>query len=624
MTGTDLASLSVRLRSLIAATAVGAAFLAAAPSALGDPVVAAAGDIACDPSSPGYNGGAGVDDECHQQATSDLLLSLAPDRVLSLGDNQYSDGAEDKYKLSYDSTWGRLKDITSPTPGNHEYHTAGAAGYFGYFQSAAGDPAKGYYSYDLGTWHVVVLNSNCSDVGGCEAGSAQDQWLRADLASHPTSCTLAYWHHPRFSSGPHGDNMAVLPFWQSLYEAGADVVLNGHDHDYERFALQAPDGTPDLARGIREFVVGTGGRNHYVLTNPVSTSEVFNGDTFGVLELTLHPTGYEWRFVPEAGQTFTDSGSGTCHWTPVNTARPNLSGVAQDGQTLTADTGTWSAMPAADYRYQWRRCDETGVVCAGIVGATQSTYRLGPEDVGSRIRVRVYASNAVGAAYARSDATDVVAGAPPVNVDPPAVAGVARDGETLTADTGSWTGTPTLSYAYSWRRCDLTGVVCGGIAEANQPSYQLTPDDVGSRIRVRVYAGNAFGNAYASSEATQTVAGAPPVNTVAPQVSGVMRDGETLTADPGSWTGTPPLSYTYSWRRCDGTGSMCWGIAGATQQAYALTPDDVGFRIRVRVYATNPFGSVYARSAAGDVVAAESPLSTVAPQVSSSMLEARG
>jgi hypothetical protein len=296
-----------------------------------------------------------------------------------------------------------------------------------------------------------------------------------------------------------------------------------------------------------------------------------------------------------------------CRWAPVNTTRPSVSGVAQDGQTLTADTGKWSAMPEPELRYQWRRCDQTGLVCAGITGATQSTYQLGPQDVGSRIRVRVYASNALGSAYARSEASDVVAGAPPVNVDAPQLSGVARDGETLSADTGSWTGTPTLSYAYSWRRCDLTGVVCGGIAEANEPSYQLTPDDVGSRIRVRVYASNAFGSDYAVSDATLAVAGAPPVNTVAPQVLGIMREGETLTADLGNWTGTPPLSYTYSWRRCDGTGSMCWGIAGATQQAYALTPDDVGFRIRVRVYATNPFGSVYARSAAGDVVAAESP-----------------
>jgi 3',5'-cyclic AMP phosphodiesterase CpdA len=189
-----------------------------------------------------------------------------------------------------------------------------AAGYFGYFGAVAGDPAQGWYSYDIGSWHVVVLNSNCARVGGCIAGSPQEQWLQADLAAHPAACTLAYWHHPRWSSGTnHGSNASVDAFWRDLYAAGVEVVLNGHEHNYERFAPQTPDGAADPESGIREFVVGTGGRSHYPMAAALPNSDVRNTDTFGVLALTLHADGYDWEFVPEAGQSFTDSGSGTCH-----------------------------------------------------------------------------------------------------------------------------------------------------------------------------------------------------------------------------------------------------------------------------------------------------------------------
>jgi len=184
-----------------------------------------------------------------------------------------------------------------------------------YFGAAAGEPKKGYYSYDLGEWHIIVLNSECADVGGCNAGSAEELWLRQDLKAHPAACTLAYWHKPLFSSGAaHGDDPEVKPLWDALYAANADVVIGGHDHHYERFAPQDPSGNPDPQRGIREFVVGTGGKNsHRRLASPERNSEVRQADTFGVLKLTLHPTSYDWEFVPETGKTFTDSGSGTCH-----------------------------------------------------------------------------------------------------------------------------------------------------------------------------------------------------------------------------------------------------------------------------------------------------------------------
>ena len=241
------------------------------------------------------------------------LLETVPGTVMAVGDLAYPDGSKENFEC-YDKTWGRVKARTRPAPGNHEFHSAGAAFYFDYFGAAAGDPKSGYYSYELGTWHIIVLNSECIDVGGCHAGSAQEKWLRADLAAHPAACTLSYWHKPLFSSGgAHGDDLEIKPLWQALYEANADVVVGGHDHDYERFAPQDPEAKADPKRGIREFVVGTGGKNHRPFGNPHANSEVRDATAFGILKLTLKPGGYDWSFIPEAGKTFTDSGSGTCH-----------------------------------------------------------------------------------------------------------------------------------------------------------------------------------------------------------------------------------------------------------------------------------------------------------------------
>jgi hypothetical protein len=264
-----------------------------------DPVLVGAGDIAgCSTSG----------DE-----TTATILDTIQGTVITLGDNAYDSGTASEYTNCYDPSWGRNKARTHPAVGNHEYLTTGAAGYFGYFGAAAGDSTRGYYSYNLGAWHIIVINSNCAPVGGCQTGSPQEKWLRADLAANPAACTLAYWHHPRFSSGQHGSNTFMQPIWQALYDAGADVVLNGHDHIYERFAPQDPSGQADPARGIREFVVGTGGRSHYTIGTAITNSEVRNRDTFGVLKMTLHTNSYDWTFVPEAGKTFTDSGSATCH-----------------------------------------------------------------------------------------------------------------------------------------------------------------------------------------------------------------------------------------------------------------------------------------------------------------------
>ncbi len=287
-----------------------------------DPVIAAAGDIACDPASSAFNNGNGTSSACRQLYTSNLLVNAGLSAVIDLGDNQYYCGGYQAFVNSYALSWGRVFDITHPSVGNHEYLTSGgtgcttantgAAGYFQYFGSAAGSPGQGYYSYDVGTWHIIVLNTQCSQVGGCGATSSQGKWLASDLAAHPSQCTLAYWHIPLFSSGGRA-NSNSKPFWQMLYNANADVILDGHDHIYERFAPQDPNGNYDPTRGIVQFTVGTGGANHTSIVSTAANSLVRNASTFGVLMLTLHANSYDWQFVPEAGKTFTDSGTGYCH-----------------------------------------------------------------------------------------------------------------------------------------------------------------------------------------------------------------------------------------------------------------------------------------------------------------------
>jgi hypothetical protein len=266
-----------------------------------DPVLLAAGDIAgCETTG--------------DEATAALLDGL-PGTVQTIGDHAYEDGSPAQFASCFDPSWGRHKARIRPSVGDHDYGTPDAAGYFNYFGAAAANGSNGYYSYDLGAWHVVVTNGICSEVlGGCQAGSPQDRWLIGDLASHPAQCTLGVIAGPRFSSGAtHGSEEEYERMWQNFYVAGADVILSADDHIYERFAPQTPDGTRDDARGLREFVVGTGGRSHYDIGAVTAHSEALDNDTFGILKLTLHASGYDWRFVPQAGKTFGDSGSTSCH-----------------------------------------------------------------------------------------------------------------------------------------------------------------------------------------------------------------------------------------------------------------------------------------------------------------------
>jgi hypothetical protein len=271
------------------------------PAASEDPVLLAAGDVATCQNLTGAKATAAIL-EAHREAT-----------IAVLGDLAYGDGTSREFTDCYGTTWGRFKDRTRPSPGNHDYHTLHAEAYYAYFGPVSA-PGKGYYSFDLGTWHVLSLNSNCSDIGGCGEGSPEEQWVKADLAAHRGSCILAFWHHPLFSSGvkpAHALHPEMVPIWEDLYSAHTAVVLNGHEHNYERFALQDPKGAPD-PKGIREFVVGVGGKDFDPLGTPRPNSEVRNSDTFGVLKVTLHKGGYDWEFLPVEGGAFHDQGQGTC------------------------------------------------------------------------------------------------------------------------------------------------------------------------------------------------------------------------------------------------------------------------------------------------------------------------
>ncbi|GAB1645776.1 metallophosphoesterase family protein [Krasilnikovia sp. MM14-A1259] len=277
---------------------------AAAPpgaAAAGSAVLIGAGDIAtCEGSA---------DDR------TAALVAAQPGTVFTLGDNAYPDGTAADFQRCYGPGWGRFRGRTRPAPGNHEYHVAGAAPYFAYFGRAAGPRGRGYYSYNVGGWHVVVLNTNCGAVaGGCRTGSPQQRWLRADLAASGARCTVAIVHHPLFTSvARHPPDTATRPLVRTLYAAGAELLLAGHNHTYERFAPQDADGRSDPARGIRAFVVGTGGAPLHTFGRRAAHSQVRNDRTFGVLKLTLSAGAYRWQFLAVPGSHFTDSGGGTCH-----------------------------------------------------------------------------------------------------------------------------------------------------------------------------------------------------------------------------------------------------------------------------------------------------------------------
>ena len=276
-----------------------------------DPVLVGAGDIASCASEG--------DEKTALLLDQVVAAGIQMTTVFTAGDNAYEGGTLQEYEQCYGPSWGRHKDRTRPAVGNHEYKTPAAAGHFQYFGAAAGDPSKGYYSFDLGGWHIVVLNTNdhCNTLS-CDAGSDQETWLRSDLAASGAYCTLAIWQDPRFSSSARaGGSRKVKPFWDALYDHGAELVINGDEHNYERFAPQTSSGIPDPEFGMRQFVVGTGGRSLDIIEEPHQpNSEITSDDTLGVLKLTLHPSSYDWEFLPVAGFKFHDSGSAVCHAAP--------------------------------------------------------------------------------------------------------------------------------------------------------------------------------------------------------------------------------------------------------------------------------------------------------------------
>src|SRR5690349_3942147 len=409
---------------------VGAA-LAGDAAAQADPMIAAVGDMGCAPTDPNYNNGNGTASSCRQKYVSDLLVNPTPAAVLFLGDNQYVNGELANFQAVYHPTFGRVNSVAYPSIGNAEYDTPGAQGWFDYYASVgvaariagsagtdASNYSNGYYSFDIAGWHIVALNSNCSDVtGGCKAGSPQESWLKGDLAAHPNQCTLAYWHHPRWNSGSLGNDSSTAAFWTDLYNAHADVVLNGHgNHHYERQTPQDPAGAPDPVNGIREFIVSTGGEDHG--TPPATpgdpnTLEIADYSSFGVLRMMLHPTSYDWSFVPEVGGSFTDSGSGTCHSAPATQApsAPALSATADSvvhlSWTVPANGG--SAITGYKLYRGTAAGNETLLKTLGNVTSYDDTAVSG----GTKYYYRVTAVNTAGEGL-QSNEVSATSTAPPV------------------------------------------------------------------------------------------------------------------------------------------------------------------------------------------------------------------
>jgi acid phosphatase type 7 len=292
------------------------------PSASAEPTPSAEPSLTAAPSltaGPGQQVwvlvGAGDISHCENDNDEDTarLVEGIEGTVFTTGDNVYEDATDRTFRECYHPTWGRFRDRTRPVPGNHDYHVEDGAAYYRYFGEAAGRPGEGWYTYDLGPWRIYALNTNCSAIGGCGPDSPQTTWLREDLEARPNRCTIAIFHHPRWATGHHGDSDFVDDIWEALDDAGVELVLNGHEHHYERYAPRRPDGTVDHERGIRQIIVGTGGRSRNGFESEDQASEIRSDDAYGVLKLSLRDDEYRWRFIPVPRHDFTDSGSDRCH-----------------------------------------------------------------------------------------------------------------------------------------------------------------------------------------------------------------------------------------------------------------------------------------------------------------------
>jgi LysM repeat protein len=513
-----------RLFFLIVASLIGVTLLLQAPSALlaapaaqadsptGDPVIVAAGDIS----------------DCGnvEDYMTAVLLDSIPGTVLAIGDTAYGSASLQEFNDCYGPSWGRHKDRTRPIPGNHEYASPGANGYFTYFGNAATplEPGctrdcKGYYSFDLGAWHIVALNTEIPN----QAGSEQEQWLRADLAANPRTCTLAYWHRPRFSS-VRPANVAAHDLFQVLYEYGADVLLSGHDHAYERFAPQDPGGQIAPTRGVRQFIVGTGGSilKDFGFIQP--GSEARNSETFGVLKMTLHPTGYDWQFIPIEGQSFTDSGSASCVVAENTPAAPALVSttvapiavapiaVAPTAVTTSpAPAATTALQPAIGATYTVRSGDTLGTIAAGygltwqVLAEANGLGAYSIIEIGQVLRVPgVQASNsapAVTSTAAAAPAVTTTSSIAAVTVSKASVTTVAAQASTASGPRYVVQPGDTL-FAIALRR----GVTLQALLTANG----ISETDILRIGQELVVPGQPSGQATAATNTTTTTGATPP------------------------------------------------------------------------------------------------------------------
>lgn len=496
-----------------------------------DPVIVAAGDIACDPDSTQYNGGLGTATDCKQLATSDLWVGdVFVSRVLTLGDNQYEKGELADFSQSFDSTWGRGKSLIRPAPGNHDYATAGAAGYFDYFNGLgaadgpAGEREKGYYSFDIGAWHLIALNSNIDRT----PSSIQVGWLRSDLAAHSNDCTLAYWHHPRFNSGGYGNNNTVAPFWEALQQYKADVVLVGHEHLYERFAPQANSAAAD-PQGIRQFTVGTGGKN-YRAFGVIQPNSQARGSTHGVLRLTLHPDGYDWSFTSIPGYDFSDSGTGACV-----KGEPGPG----DSEPPTVPTGlTASATSSTSVKLSWTAATDNSVVAAytvyrdGVELGT-SPFRSFTDGTAQPSTTYSYTVDAVDAANNRSAQSAPATITTPEPSAPGSTVEVSGTALKITSQPGAASDLTFSSESATYRVHDAGASLIAGIGCTQVSANEVSCQQVGSTAitALKVTAGDLDDAATVTSNTKAVLDGGPGNDTL---TGGAVAD--TLTGNAGDDT----------------------------------------------------------------------------------------
>ncbi|HKC27014.1 MAG TPA: chitobiase/beta-hexosaminidase C-terminal domain-containing protein, partial [Jatrophihabitans sp.] len=483
-----------------------------------DPVIGAAGDIACDPDFPAFNNGIGTDTDCRASHTANLLNGV--DAVLGLGDMQYQCSGPAAYAQAYDPTWGVKKSITHPVPGGEDYLTSGGtdcqstpgAGYYQYFGAAAGDPTKGYYSYNLGQWHIVAINTapcENGDTTWCAAGSQQDQWLKQDLAANQSSCTLAYYQDPRFASSASGSggDTTYQDIWQDLYTGGVDVVLNGDSHWYERFNQLNGAGQVDTAHGVREFIVGTGGAGLDTPGAEVATSQALNDTTHGVIRMTLHGTSYSWSFMPDEG-TFTDAGSANCHGKPDPT--PPTTAIACNGAPCS--TGWYQnavqVSLAATDNPGGSGVGKTYYTTDGTTPTTSSPVYTGPFTVAGSSAVRYFSVDAAGNPEAVKTQQIQIDATPPATV--------------AACNTLSCSGTYTSNVQFSLSAADNVGgsgvsnifyTTDGTTPTRSSPTY-TTPLNLTSTTTVKFFALDAAGNAEAVNTQVVTIDNAAPTTTI--------------------------------------------------------------------------------------------------------------